>query len=125
MDIGILGPLTVTMEGREIPVGARKQCALLALLVLRRNEVVPIGMLVDEIWHDHPPATAPKIVQGYVSQLRKTLGPQVVETRLGGYRFSWHRTKSTRVVSRHSWHAGGANSPPGDRNPLRVRCVRR
>ncbi len=85
MDIGILGPLTVTTEGREIPVGAPKQCAVLALLVLRRNEVVPTGMLVDEIWHHHAPATAPKIIQGYVSQLRKTLGPQVLETRLGGY----------------------------------------
>ena len=96
MDIGILGPLTVTTEGREIPLGAPKQCALLALLVLRRNEVVPTGMLVDEIWHDHPPATAPKIVQGYVSQLRKTLGPQVLETRLGGYRFSGCTGRSRR-----------------------------
>ena len=45
-------------------------------------------MLVDEIWHENPPATAPKIIQGYVSQLRKTLGPGVLETHLGGYRFA-------------------------------------
>ena len=46
---------------------------------------VPTERLVDELWGEQPPATAVKAVQVYVSQLRKTLGEGVIETRPAGY----------------------------------------
>jgi peptide/nickel transport system substrate-binding protein len=85
MDIGILGPLTVTRDGRDVPIGAAKQRALVAVFALHRNEVVPTATLIDELWGDDPPATATKIVHTYVSQLRKVLGEDVLQTRAGGY----------------------------------------
>ena len=85
MDFGILGPLLVSQNGREVPIGAAKQRALLTLLLLRRGEVVPTETLIDELWGEHPPATAVKAVQVYVSQLRKALGEGLLETRPGGY----------------------------------------
>ncbi len=85
MEFGILGPLAVWTDGSELALGAPKQRALLALLLLRRNELVPTATLVDLLWGERPPATAVKAVQVYVSQLRKALGDTTVETRPLGY----------------------------------------
>ena len=86
MEFGILGPLVVWRDGREVPIGAAKQRALVTLLLLRRGELVPTETLVDELWGEQPPATAVKAVQTYVSQLRKTLGEGLLETGPTGYR---------------------------------------
>ena len=69
------------------------QQALLALLLVRANEVVPGSRLIDEIWGDDPPPTAQNILQGYVSDLRKVLGRGAIETRGRGYavRVDTHR----------------------------------
>jgi predicted ATPase/DNA-binding SARP family transcriptional activator len=85
VEFRVLGPLEVWDDGRRLELGARKQRELLGLLLLRANEVVSVRRLVDELWGEHPPATAAKLVQGYVSALRKTIGADVVVTRAGGY----------------------------------------
>ena len=86
MEFRILGPLEVVGNGRTIALPAPKVRALLVLLLLSRNRVVPSDVLVDELWHEQPPATAAKTLQVYVSQLRKALGADRVETVHGGYR---------------------------------------
>src|SRR6476661_1563312 len=88
MDVGILGPLMVAVDGREVVIPAPKQCALLAVLVLRRNQVVSVETLVEEIWGDQSPSTATKIIHGYISQLRKVLGDGMVTTGPRGYRLT-------------------------------------
>src|SRR5262245_26639879 len=74
MEFRILGPIEVWSEGRQLRLGGVKQRALLAVLLLHRNEVVSVDRLIDELWEDDPPATAVKTAQVHVSQLRKTLG---------------------------------------------------
>ena len=59
-----------------MPLGGTKQRAVLALLLLRANEVVPLDRLIDELWGESPPDSAANIVQGYVSHLRKALEPE-------------------------------------------------
>src|SRR3954447_13016303 len=73
MNLQLLGPVEATLDGRQIPLGATKQRALLAMLALEPNAAVPLGRLVDGLWGDDPPATAAKMVQLYVSQLRRLL----------------------------------------------------
>jgi DNA-binding SARP family transcriptional activator len=85
MDFRILGPLEVIEDGQALPLGAAKQQVVLAVLLLHPNEVVSVSRLVDELWGVSPPVTAAKVVQGYVSGLRKILGPQTIITRSGGY----------------------------------------
>jgi len=85
VEFRILGPLEVARNGAVISIGGGKQRALLAILVLRRNEVVPTDVLIESLWSGSPPATAGKIVQLYVSQLRKALGDDVLVTRSPGY----------------------------------------
>jgi DNA-binding SARP family transcriptional activator len=86
MEFRILGPLEVVDQGRRLPLGAAKQRALLAVLLLHANEVVSSDRLIDGLWGDQPPETAAKVVQVYVSQLRKALGEEGrVLTRAPGY----------------------------------------
>jgi DNA-binding SARP family transcriptional activator len=87
----ILGPLEVLAAGRALELGAAKQRALLALLLLHANELVSVDRLVEELWDGDGPATAPHSIQVYVSQLRKvfdqagTAGVDVLLTRPPGY----------------------------------------
>jgi DNA-binding SARP family transcriptional activator len=93
VEFRILGPLEVWSDQRRLPLGGSKQRMLLAVLLLHRNEVVSIDRLVEELWNGRPPATAVKVVQVYVSQLRKALGGRrtrsddndVLVTRAPGY----------------------------------------
>ena len=73
MDYRILGPLEVGLDGSPSTVKGRKPRALLALLLLHRNEVVPAERLIDDLWGENPPATAGNTLQVYVSQLRKLI----------------------------------------------------
>jgi DNA-binding SARP family transcriptional activator len=85
MEFRILGPLEVVDEGRSLPLGGIRQRALLAALILRANEVVAADELLDEVWGDDPPASGIRLIQVYVSQLRKLLGDGVILTRPPGY----------------------------------------
>jgi hypothetical protein len=81
----ILGPLEVVADGRVVALGGAKQRTLLALLLVRAKEPVSVDVLAEALWDDGPPPTAAKMIQGYVSQLRKALGDGVLVTRPSGY----------------------------------------
>src|SRR3954469_7133823 len=85
LDFRLLGPLEVVENGRPVALGGPRQRALLAILLLHRGEAVSSDRLIDELWGEQPPATAAKVLQGYVSHLRKALGSDVLVTRGGGY----------------------------------------
>jgi DNA-binding SARP family transcriptional activator len=73
MDVRLLGPVEVSVEKRPVAIGAAKPRALLAMLALRAGSVVSAERLIDGLWGVRPPASASKLVQLYVSQLRKAL----------------------------------------------------
>ncbi len=75
MDIGILGPLTVRAPGgqRQAVPTAPKPRQLLALLAARAGTVVPVDVLVDELWENEPPPSALTAVRTYIVQLRQSL----------------------------------------------------
>jgi DNA-binding SARP family transcriptional activator len=85
MEFRILGPLEVVENGSALDIGGAKPRALLAVLLLHANEVVSTDRLLDALWEDWPPEQAHKALQVYVSQLRKTLGRERIETRESGY----------------------------------------
>ena len=85
MEFRVLGPLEVLADGRPLVLGGLKQRALLAVLLLEANRVVSIERLIDALWEDEPPETALKGLQVYVSQLRKLLGKERLQTRAPGY----------------------------------------
>src|SRR5215831_9502749 len=93
VEFAILGPLQATRDRTPIDLGGTRQRAVLALLLIYANEVVPSERLIDGLWGLQPPASAAHSVQVYVSGLRKALEPgrgshepaQVVVTRPPGY----------------------------------------
>jgi DNA-binding SARP family transcriptional activator/streptogramin lyase len=91
LEFRILGPLEVLSDAGPVRVGSSKQRALLGALLLHPNETLSTARLVDAIWGEQPPATAEKLVQGYVHALRKQLGDGVLQTSAPGYRLNVDR----------------------------------
>jgi YVTN family beta-propeller protein len=85
MRVCILGPLEVWEDGRELRLGGGRQRALFAVLFLHANEVVSTDRLIEALWPEAPPATAAKVVQTWVSQMRKVLPADALVTRPTGY----------------------------------------
>ena len=85
MNYRLLGPLEVRVTDGPLPLGGVKQRALLALLLLNANRVVPRARLIDELWGEEPPGSAVTTVQVYVSRLRKLLPDGSLATRGSGY----------------------------------------
>lgn len=81
----ILGPLEVVDGQRVVPLGGRRQRALLAILLVARREVLSSHRLIDLLWAEAPPATAAKTLQVYISHLRAALGNETIVTRGNGY----------------------------------------
>ena len=87
MGIAVLGPLE--LDGTTSTLGLRDRVVLEALAV-RPGMVVRAESLAEAIWGETPPPSWPKVVQGCVSRLRKTLGGDVIETAEHGYRLRVH-----------------------------------
>src|SRR4051794_8711759 len=87
VEFRLLGPLEAVVDGVPVVLGPPQQRAVLALLLLNANEVVSRDRIVDELWGERPPTTAAKLVQVYVSALRKLLDPDrdLLITRAPGY----------------------------------------
>jgi DNA-binding SARP family transcriptional activator len=89
MTVRVLGPLEASVDGRPVALGAGKPRAVLAILALRAGEPISTERLIDALWGERPPASATKLVQLYVSQLRKSLAASgdgaAIVTRGHGY----------------------------------------
>ena len=84
----MLGPLEVRDGDADVELRGGQQRKLLAILLLHGGEAVSSDLLIEELWQGKPPGTAAKALQGYVSSLRKQLGPETVETVGAGYRLT-------------------------------------
>ncbi|MFG2044581.1 BTAD domain-containing putative transcriptional regulator [Dactylosporangium sp. NPDC048998] len=100
LDFRILGPLEVVRTPGEIPLdlGARKQRAVLALLLLEPGRVVSFDRIIHGLWADEAPSSATGTLQAYISQLRRVLEPdrpprtpaRLLVTREPGYLLAVH-----------------------------------
>ena len=94
MQFRVLGPLEVVDGQRRVELGRPKQRALLAVLLVHANQVVPLDRLIEELWGEEQPAQAGASLQAYVSHLRRALEPgrpartppRVLVTQPPGYR---------------------------------------
>ncbi|MEV4213677.1 BTAD domain-containing putative transcriptional regulator [Micromonospora sp. NPDC049662] len=88
----VLGPVQVTAGGRVLPIDRPQQRAVLALLLLNADRLVPLGQVVSALWADDPPASARTQVQVCVSRIRAALreagAGDLLATQGGGYRLT-------------------------------------
>ncbi|GAA3864398.1 BTAD domain-containing putative transcriptional regulator [Saccharothrix violaceirubra] len=71
----VLGLLRVVRGDREVDLGAAKQRAVLAVLLLARNTPVSRDQIIEAVWVDSVPSSAVNLVQTYVAGLRRALEP--------------------------------------------------
>ncbi|MEU5692630.1 BTAD domain-containing putative transcriptional regulator [Actinosynnema sp. NPDC020468] len=71
----VLGLLRVVRGDRDVDLGAAKQRAVLAVLLLARNTPVSRDQIIEAVWGDAVPSSAINLVQTYVAGLRRALEP--------------------------------------------------
>jgi DNA-binding SARP family transcriptional activator/pimeloyl-ACP methyl ester carboxylesterase len=115
MEFRILGPLEVRGEDGEVRLRAGKERALLALLLVNANRTLALDGIVDGLWGEDVPETAQKMVQVYVSHLRKLLPRDTLLTRPPGYalaveqeQLDLHRFETAVAEGRAELEAGRA-----------------
>jgi DNA-binding SARP family transcriptional activator len=85
MEVGLLGPLQLAEGGQPIPSAGARQQAVLALLALHANQVVPSERVTLELWGEDAPPSAANALQAAVSRLRRVLPEGRLVTRAPGY----------------------------------------
>jgi DNA-binding SARP family transcriptional activator len=85
MRVRVLGPLEVLGRSGWEPPSALKRRQVLAVLALSPGDGVSADRIIDALWGDAPPRSAPKIVQNQVLGLRNTYGASLVTSVPGGY----------------------------------------
>jgi len=83
VEFRLLGSLEVVGGAESLP-RAQQVRTLLVFLLLHANEPVPANRLADILWPESPPASAQKIVQVRISDLRKVVKDRL-ETVPAGY----------------------------------------
>jgi DNA-binding SARP family transcriptional activator len=81
----VLGPLKVERDDASVDIVGQRQRAVLTILLLDANRLVPFERIVDRLWGERAPRTATTSLHNAVSQLRRTLGADVLETQATGY----------------------------------------
>jgi DNA-binding SARP family transcriptional activator len=85
MELRILGPVEVVVDGETVPLRRPQQRAVLAYLVLHRGQVVSTDRLIDVLWGERPPPNARAGLQNVIAQLRRLLGAAAIVGRPPGY----------------------------------------
>jgi DNA-binding SARP family transcriptional activator len=86
LEVLVLGPLAVRVDGTEADLSGVMPRRLLALLAARAGTDVSADSLVEDLWQGAPPAGAAATLQSHVARLRRVLGPDAIRTRPAGYR---------------------------------------
>jgi len=73
VELRLLGPVDVVVDGRAIGIGSGKQRVVLAVLASAPRTVVGADALVDALWGERPPASAHGTLRSLVARLRRTL----------------------------------------------------
>lgn len=86
MDFRLLGPLEVWRDGRRLAIQGRRGPALLAALLLCRNEPVSVDELIEVVWGDTREGDGRGPLRTQMSRLRAALGrPEPIETLENAY----------------------------------------
>lgn len=86
MQVRLLGPVEVTVDGAARPVPGLRRRGVLAVLSVHAGRIVSSDRLIHAVWDDHPPATALNTLQSHVSYLRGAFGVRdAIVARSPGY----------------------------------------
>jgi len=123
VQFSVLGPVRAWRGPVELKVGPNQQCAVLALLLVRANQLVPVEDIMELLWEENPPTSAVNVVHKYIGSIRHLLEPGLKArasgrwlTRHGvAYRLAADENMSDlltfRRIVKDARSAGAANRP--------------
>jgi len=79
----VLGPLTLSRAGIDVPLPGGRQLTLLALLLQAGGVPLSRDRLIDELWGERPPQTAVAALHVHISKLRSLIGDLLVLSPAG------------------------------------------
>jgi predicted ATPase/DNA-binding SARP family transcriptional activator len=137
LEVRLLGPVEVVVDGHPVGIGSASQRTLLAVLATRPGAVVSADRLIDVLWDGSPPESATATLQAYVSRLRKSVGADRILTRSPGYalvdattdvaRFEMLSARADDIEAQSEalelWR-GDPFGDLGDREPFRSEALR-
>jgi DNA-binding SARP family transcriptional activator/WD40 repeat protein len=85
MDVRVLGPVEVHVDGTPVGLGGDKQRGLLGLLIAAAPQVVSVDALIQGLWGPDASTASKSTLQTHVWNLRRIVGDVLVHDR-GGYR---------------------------------------
>ncbi|MCS7478049.1 BTAD domain-containing putative transcriptional regulator [Umezawaea endophytica] len=105
VELGLLGEVTVRVDGRAVDVGPAKQRCVLAALAVDAPRLIPADRLVERVWGVDPPRRGRRTLYSHISRLRRALSDvDAVEvvSRAGGYALVVDRPHE--VIDLHRFH---------------------
>ncbi|MBF6133386.1 winged helix-turn-helix domain-containing protein [Nocardia otitidiscaviarum] len=73
--VRVLGPLHMSIDGREVPLGTPMQRAVLGRLIVARGQAVSTERLIEDLWAGSPPPKAATVLQVHIHNLRRLFEP--------------------------------------------------
>jgi DNA-binding SARP family transcriptional activator len=73
IEFRVLGPVEARVGECALAVGHPRQRAVLAVLLLDADRVVPADLLIDRVWGEDPPASVRNVLSGYVARLKAVI----------------------------------------------------
>lgn len=75
-EIRVLGPLHMSVDGSDVPLGTPMQRAVLGRLIVARGQAVSNERLIDDLWSGQPPPKASSVLQVHIHNLRRLFEPE-------------------------------------------------
>lgn len=75
VEVGVLGPVRVVVDGRPVEVGGPKPRAVVVALALAGGRTVGADALVRAVWGEDAPPSAHGTLRAYLSRIRAVLPP--------------------------------------------------
>jgi DNA-binding SARP family transcriptional activator len=80
--VKVLGPLALWRDGQLVTPGGARQQAVLGLLTVRAGQLVSREAIVELLWPQNPPRSAPAMLRSYIGAVRSALGDGDPSSRL-------------------------------------------
>jgi DNA-binding SARP family transcriptional activator/predicted ATPase len=123
LEVRILGPTEIAVDGARRPLGGPIPRALLVLLALRHGRPVDTDVLVETAWGGKPPPSGRHALSVYLSSLRKTLAPAATIER-SGRGFMLIAAKNSEIVVDATTFSTLGEAVAGDLGSVNVEVVR-
>ena len=79
----LLGPVRAWRGPAEVDLGPNQQRAIVALLLVKANQLVATDDLIELLWERNPPSSAINAIHKYIGAIRRLLEPEL-EARTSG-----------------------------------------